>query len=394
MRSHGGAALVGILVVVSGALVAWRALVRHSAPDSAKEGASRAPIAVEIAPVGSGLMQDIRVLSGTLEASTRFDVAAKVGGLIRKINVDLGDDVPRGEVVAELDDEEFVQAAAQANAELAVRKAELLQAQAELDRVTYDFNRLDALRERGVASEVEFSEVTTQLASRKAAVALAEARVRQAAAALEIANIQLGYTSVRAAWQGGPDRGTVGMRYEDAGDTLQPGDPILAIVGLDPLKAVVSVTEGDYAQLKVGQEATLTTDARPGEEFEAEVIRIAPVFRESSRQALIELRVENPRHLLRPGMFVRVRVVLREAHAETIVPAAALVQRGGREVVFAADVDKGLVSEHPVETGIVRGDRVQIIRPQLTGYVVVLGQHLLEDGAAITVAETAEPEFE
>ncbi|MCO6437564.1 MAG: efflux RND transporter periplasmic adaptor subunit [Phycisphaerae bacterium] len=339
-------------------------------------------------------MQDIRVLSGTLEASTRFDVAAKVGGLIRKINVDLGDDVPRGEVVAELDDEEFVQAAAQANAELAVRKAELLQAQAELDRVTYDFNRLDALRERGVASEVEFSEVTTQLASRKAAVALAEARVRQAAAALEIANIQLGYTSVRAAWQGGPDRGTVGMRYEDAGDTLQPGDPILAIVGLDPLKAVVSVTEGDYAQLKVGQEATLTTDARPGEEFEAEVIRIAPVFRESSRQALIELRVENPRHLLRPGMFVRVRVVLREAHAETIVPAAALVQRGGREVVFAADVDKGLVSEHPVETGIVRGDRVQIIRPQLTGYVVVLGQHLLEDGAAITVAETAEPEFE
>lgn len=391
MKSHRRAVLLVFLLVVCGALVAWRAL-RHRATAATAGSAdqSNTPVAVEIAPIGNGLMRDIRVLSGTLEASTRFDVAAKVGGLIEKIHVDLGDEVQRGQVVAELDDEEYVQAAAQAEAELAVRRAELAQANAELERVSYDFNRLERLHKRGIASDVEFSEVSTQMASQEAAVALAEARVRQAQASMELANIQLGYATIRAAWQGGPERGTVGRRYEDAGDTVQAGDPIVAIVGLDPLKAVVSVTEGDYARLRVDQAATLMTDARPGETFEAEVARIAPIFQESSRQARIELRVANPEHHLRPGMFIRVRVVLREAHAETIVPVAAVVQRGGQSVVFSVDEGVTSVTGHVVETGIVRGDRVQIVSPKLTGRVVVLGQHLLADGSAITVSQSAE----
>lgn len=387
MRSHIGATLLVFLLVVFGGLVAWRALT-HSARGAGlgSESPSTSPVAVEIAPIESGLMQDVRVLSGTLEASTRFDVAAKVGGLIKKINVDLGDEVERDHIVAELDDEEFVQAAAQARAELAVREAELAQAQAELDRVTFDYNRLRQLFERGVASDVEFSEVTTQLASRKAAVALAEARVRQASAAYEVQNIQLRYTTVRATWQGGPDRGTVGIRYQDAGNTIQAGARILSIVGLDPLKAVVTVTEKDYPRLHVGQPGTLITDAMPGETFDAEISRIAPVFQESSRQARIELRVANPQNVLRPGMFIRVRVVLREAHAETIVPAAAIVQRANRSVVFTINENADSVIEHAVELGISRGDRVQIVSPVITGNVVVLGQHLLGNGAPVTIS--------
>lgn len=204
-------------------------------------------------------------------------------------------------------------------------------------------------------------------------MALAEARVRQANAAYEVENIQLRYTTVRASWQGGPERGTVGMRYQDAGNTIQAGARILAIVGLDPLKAVVTVTEKDYARLHVGQPGTLITDAIPGESFDAEISRIAPIFQESSRQARIELRVANPGNVLRPGMFIRVRVVLREAFAETIVPTAVIVQRANRNAVFTVNDNAETISEHTVELGIVRGDRMQIVRPVLTGHVVVLG---------------------
>lgn len=97
--------------------------------------------------------------------------------------------------------------------------------------------------------------------------------------------------------------------------------------------------------------------------------------------------MDNPDRLLRPGMFVRIRVVLREAQADTIVPASAIVTRGERRIVFAVDTDAGVAREHVVELGIVEAERVQVIGPRLTGDVVVLGQHLLDDGAAITITE-------
>lgn len=388
MKRHSGAIILLVLLLSCASLVAWRAL-RHGSAASAATVAEQSDqaVAVQVAPIERGLIRDVRVLSGTLEASTRFQLAAKVGGLIQELNVDLGDEVERDQAIAVLDDDEFVQAVTQAEAELAVRQAELAQARTELERVTWDFNRLERLHERGVASDLEYNEIRAERDSQQAAVALAEARVRQAQAALELAEIRLGYTTVRAAWQGGPERAAVGVRHVDAGDTVPAGGLIVGMVGLDPLKAIVSVTESDYARLQVGQAATLTTDALPGESFGAAVARIAPVFQEASRQARVELRVDNPRRLLRPGMFVRVRVVLRSAEAETIVPAAAIVQRGGRKVVFTVGADGASVTEHPVEVGIAQGERVQLVAPRLTGRVVVLGQYLLEDGAAITITE-------
>ncbi|MGE3180599.1 MAG: efflux RND transporter periplasmic adaptor subunit [Phycisphaerae bacterium] len=385
MKSHAAAVILVLILFFGAAIVAWRALAMEAQSDRKAEFS--APIAVEISPIESGRMRDIRVLSGTLEASTRFDVAAKVGGLIRELHVDLGDEIERGQVVAVLDDDEFVQAVAEAKAELAVRNAELDQAQSEMTRVEREFQRVEGLRQRGVASDYEFDEVAALRQTQQAAVMLSEARVRQAQASLELANIRLSYTHVRAIWQKDPERGIVGVRYEDAGETVQAGDPIFAIVGLDVLYGVVSVTERDYARLEIGQPAVVTTEALPGESFEAEVARIAPVFQTSSRQARVELRVENPARVLRPGMFIRVSIVLREADAETIVPLAAVVNRGESSVVFVVDKGGETVSAQKVELGIVREDRVQIVAPRLEGHVVVLGQHLLEDGATVTINE-------
>ncbi len=388
VRLRSPTAFVLLVVLVSAGLVAWRVMSERAAGlrTSSNEGAKR-PVPVEVAPIERGVMSDVRVLSGTLAASTRFDVSTEISGLIRQINVDLGDEVERGQVVAVLDDDEFVQAVAHATAELAIREAELTRANVDLDRVNREFRRVQDLFERGIASDLEFDELTSQRAAQAASVALAEARLRQGRAALELAKLQLGDTSVRAAWHGGPERAVVAMRYADAGGAVQAGVPIVAIVGLDLLKAVVSVTEEDYARLQVGQAATLTTDARPGETFSATIERVAPTFQEASRQARIELRVDNPDRLLRPGMFVRIRVVLRESQADTIVPASAIVTRGERRIVFTVDADAGVAREHVVELGIVEAERVQIIGPRLTGDVVVLGQHLLDDGAAITITE-------
>lgn len=162
---------------------------------------------------------------------------------------------------------------------------------------------------------------------------------------------------------------------------------MLSIVEIDPLIGVIFVPEKDYARLEPGQAASLTTDAFPGERFEARIDRIAPVFQQATRQARIELRIENPKHRLKPGMFIRATVELEREPDATIVPDKALTQRDDRTGVFVVHDEGGKVRWQEVDVGIRQGDRVQVKGSDLSGRVVTLGQQLIDDGSDITIPE-------
>jgi len=148
------------------------------------------------------------------------------------------------------------------------------------------------------------------------------------------------------------------------------------------------VIERDYPQVLTGQHATVSTDAFPDRTFAGQVMRKAPLLKESSRQARVEIEVANPERLLAPGMFVRAELQFAAHAAATVVPVAALARRAGRSGVFLADTAAMTVRFVPVTVGIVSGERMEIRAPRLAGSVVVLGQHLLEDGAAIVLPVT------
>lgn len=386
MRRHLPIVAVLLLLAVAAgmvAVVAWRGGFAGGAGRVGE--AAEAVATVEVALVERGTVRGVRFLTGTVEASARFVVGAKVRGLLRRVSLDIGDQVEREQVVAEIDDAEFVQAVAQAQADLAVRSAELIRARSDLDLARREFERSEQLRARGIAAEAALDEVAARLQSTTAAVTLAEAQVSRAEAALELARIELGYTLVRASWSDGAEEGVIAERFQDAGNSVQPGDGIVSVVKLNPLKVVIFVTERDYAGLSIGQRATVTTDAVPGREFEAAVERVAPQFREASRQARVELVVDNPDLALRPGLFVRVRIVMREVDDAIHVPLAAVARRDGRPVVFLVSEETTSVRMVPVTTGIEDGDRLQIIDPPLAGRVVTLGHQLLSDGTRIRV---------
>lgn len=387
MLRHVGTIVVTSLVLAGAGAIAWIAIQRSSASNLAVSPEEAKPIAVDVARVRTGPIQEIRVLNGTLESSSRFVVTAKASGLIKSVLVDIGDSIGRNAKVAEIDDAEYAQAEAQASAELAVRKAEEKGAASNLALAEGDHARATALKARGIASDAELDETFAALETAKAALMLAESRVKQAEAALLLAQIRTGYTMVRASWTGGPDTAVVGERFQDAGNTVQIGDPIISVVALHPLRAVVYVTERDYASLREGQSATLTTDAVSGE-FEATVARVAPIFREASRQARVELLVENTDQRLRPGMFARVRTVLRSEDQAVIVPLAAITRRDGKDVVFYVNEETGAAEQTPVRLGIVQGEHVQLLEPQREGLVVVLGQQLLRDGSPVRIHTT------
>jgi RND family efflux transporter MFP subunit len=145
--------------------------------------------------------------------------------------------------------------------------------------------------------------------ARPAQLKVAAAQVLKAEASLETAHIRRGDTQVTAGWSGGDDYRVVAERYVDEGQTVAANAPLFLIVELNPIVGIFYVTERDYARLQVGQPVELTTDAYAEERFTGRIDRIAPVFRTSTRQARVEMHIDNPRYRLKPGMFIRAAVI-------------------------------------------------------------------------------------
>ncbi|MDQ8200487.1 efflux RND transporter periplasmic adaptor subunit [Pelagicoccus enzymogenes] len=376
------------ILVLAALAIAGYFIFRSSDADSDEGGRDRTA-AVAVAPIERRAIELRRVFSGALEAHSKFVVAPKVAGRVQDIPVDISDEVHRGDAVAILDAAEFDQAVRQAEADLAVAEANLAEAKSALEITLRANQRTTTLRERGIASETEFDNVQAELLARQAQVKVAEAQVIRAESALESARIRLSYTRITADWSGDEDRRVIAERYVDEGETVSANEPLLLIVELDPITAVIYVTERDYGLLKPGQEARFSTDAFPNQTFLGQIDRISPVFRENSRQARVELSLSNPDHSLKPGMFVRANITLDRVEDTTVIPYAALTRRGTETGAFVINEDSKTVRWQPVKTGIRSNDSIQVLDADLSGRVVVLGQHLLDDGAEVTIPEDA-----
>jgi RND family efflux transporter MFP subunit len=223
------------------------------------------------------------------------------------------------------------------------------------------------------------SEYTNQ----EAKVKVAKAQVAQKKAALKAAQIRLSYAQIRVSWNDKKGSRVVGERFVDEGAMLAPNTPILSVLDINTMIAAIHVIERDYPQIRIGQEASVTTDAFPGKFFSGKIVRIAPLLKETSREARVEIDVPNKDGLLKPGMFVRVEIQFEKHPGATVVPFSALVKRGGRQGVFMTGSDNKTAHFVPVTSGISDGERVEILSPTLSGWVVTLGHHLLEDGSPI-----------
>jgi RND family efflux transporter MFP subunit len=344
------------------------------------------PVPVEVAQIQRGAIALRRTFSGELEALAEFVVAPKVSGRVERIFVNIADTVERGQIVAELDNAEYIQAVTQAQADLEVARAKLSEARSALEISDREFKRTDSLLKRGIASDSEYDAAKQDQLAKQAQFKVAAAEVTKAGSSLETARIRLGYTKVTAGWTGGDEHRVVAERYVDEGQTVAANAPLLLIVELQPIVGVVFVTEKEYAYLEPGQLVSLTTDAYPGQEYKGHIDRIAPVFRKSTRQARIEMTVDNPQHQLKPGMFIRATVVLAQEPDAIIVPEQALTIRDDKTGVFIVSEDGRSVTWRLVKVGIREDGRVQVAGDGLSGRVVVLGQQLVDDASLIKIA--------
>lgn len=373
--------LVGCISVTG-----WAIFVRfQQGQETKKKNRENMPVPVEVAPIEHGPIRLQRTFSGELEATAEFVVAPKVSGRVKRVLVHIADRVKRGQIVAELDNDEYVQAVAQAMADLDVARAQLSEAKSALEIAVREFKRTESLLKRGIASDSEFDAASRDRLARQAQLKVAAAQVAKAQSSLKTEQIREGYTKVTADWSGGDNYRVVAERYVDEGQTVAANTPLLLIVELHPIIGVVFVTEKDYGYLKPGQHVSLKTDACPGEVFTGTIKRIAPVFRKTTRQARVEMAIDNSNFHLKPGMFIKAAVTMKQVSHAVIVPEQALTRRNDRQGLFLVTSDGKSVVWKKVRTGIREGNRIQVEGDGISGKVVILGQQMVDDGARIYI---------
>lgn len=386
-------ALIGLLAAGAGLLLLRPGDSADGAAAGSGAAPARAPVAVETAPVSMGAISVSRRFGGTLRARSEFDVAPKTGGRLAEVLVDVGDAVQRGQLLARLDDHEAVQAEQQARAELAVAQASLAEARSQQTLARRDLERTRELHQQGIAATAELDAAAAQARAQAARVELAQAQVAQRQAALRAAAVRLDYTRVRADWPGDDPSRLVGQRYLDPGATVAANTPILSVLDLATLRARIHVDEWVYTRLDPGRSVQLHTAAWPDEVFEGRIARIAPRFDEASRQAEVEVAVDNAHGRLRPGLYVEVVIELERVEAARRVPLAALVEQDGATGLYRViDTPRGAVARFvPLRLGLRGAEYAQLLEPPLEGEVVVLGQHLLRDDARVQLRPSPEP---
>ena len=288
------------------------------------------------------------VYTSTVQAYVKNNIAPQMAGRITKINVEIGDFVKEGQVLAEID------------------KAQLLQAQLQLQNQEVELQRLKSLYEEGGLSQSDYDAIQLQYNVLKT----------------QVDNL-IENTTLRS-----PINGVVSARNYDVGDMYAMSMPIFTVEQIVPVKLLIGVSETDYSKVKKGDSVTVTADAIPDKTFYGKVNRIYPTVDPATRTFTVEVKIDNAYKTLRPGMFARATVNFGSNNNVVIPDVAVVKQQGsGERFVYVLNEDNTVTykkvvlgrrmgAEYEVLEGLQDGDRI-----------VVGGQIRLKDGVKVIVNE-------
>lgn len=365
---------------------AWLVLKKGKTDETPTRG-GQAGVAVVTAFSEPRDLEETGIFTGNLLPRSSYIVAPKISGQLSRLHVNIGQIVGKGQLLAELDDRLIRQELEKAKAAVEIAEANLEQSSNALLLATEELERNRMLLQRSFISQTEFDAINARFIAEKSKSNIAQASLNSAIAAQNSAQLQLSFTKITADWADSATHRVIGERFADEGSQLTAGNPILSLMDISSLIARVDVIEKDYQRIRIGQPARLKLDSYPGEIFQGKVLRIAPMLKENTRQATVEIDIPNPGTRLKPGMFARVEIGYQIRRQVNAVPTTAITKRDGIEGVFVVDQDDRTVQFVAVQTGIKNLDYVEIVSPEINSEVVTLGHDLLEDGRKISTEQ-------
>ena len=327
------------------ALVALTSGCGPGVPEAAPVGEERArsaPTALEVVVASP----ERRPLEGVVEAPGTFFpdeeavLSSEATGVVVAVRVEEGSRIRRGDELVRLED---------TRAGLVVQQAEaiLAQARANFEKAKSELARKEILLDDRTIAPAAFETFKAQYDAAAAGVDAADA-------ALALARQQLADLTVFA-----PFTGVIKEKFVAEGEYVSPGDELLTLMRVDPLKLVFDVPEKHAARVQEGTAVDAQVEALPGETFSGMVRTIFPAVAIESRTVRVEARVANPAYRLRPGYYASVLVPLQSLPASLVVPRQALTTREGAEHVLVVDGDRvGLLR---VVTGVETEADIEIV---------------------------------
>lgn len=335
-------------------LIAGTVVMAAGCGNSGNKAAEQTVAAVEEAPSVSVEQVTVREVpqnatyTSTVQAYVKNNIAPQMTGRITKINAEIGDFVTKGQVLAEID------------------KAQLLQAQLQLQNQEVELARLKSLYEAGGLSKSDLDAIELQYNVTKT----------------QVDNL-LENTVLRS-----PVNGVVTARNYDQGDMYSMSAPIYTVEQIVPVKLLVGISESDYSKVKKGDSVEITADAVPDKTFYGKVEKIYPTIDPATRTFTVEVVVSNNYKTLRPGMFARVTVNFGSNNSVVIPDVAVVKQQGSGERFVYILNDDNTVTYQRVVLGRRMGAEYEVLEGIEDGAKVVTGGQIrLKDGIKVTVNE-------
>lgn len=379
------------------ALTAPLTACRQAAQPSVAEETSVVPIAT----AGPATLSDDLVVTAEFEPYQLVDVMSKVAGYVRSINVDIGDHVRQGEVLATLEVPEMQDDVARAKAGIDAADAGVVtaqgavqRAQAQADIAALSFKRIQdvATKDKGLVPKEDVDvaqshqlEAAAQLASAQASLRAAQQNRLEAVDESERAEQMFQYTTIRA-----PFDGVITKRYANTGAMVQAGTasqsqamPIVTIAQDNLLRLILPVPVSDVGDVRDGEPVNVDVVSL-NRKLRGTVTRYANTVVLSTRTMSTEVDVPNPDGSLIPGMYAEVRLHLADRSNVLSVPLDAVdgIGTSAPQVWLVRNEIAHLVSVKP---GLQTADRIQILSGLSSGDQVIVGRHTgLADGEKVS----------
>jgi len=320
---------------------------------------------------------------GQLVATRRGIVASRLAGLVSNLNVQIGDRVETGAVIAEIDIDNVLARRDVAARQLDQASAALEASEAQLGLARQERERLEKLQGTASVSQSRYDDALQNEVILAAKIREARASREVAQSSLRLAEIDLEHGQIRA-----PYSGYVVNRFTELGSFLGVGDSVVELIGNESLEIEVDVRFNRLAQIQPGTEVSvgLATDSREGRTIQARIRAILPKENPRTRSRTVRLQPVDalPVDTLADGQSVDVLVPVSAEREMVSLHKDAVVRRGDKVIVYVIEED--LAKLRPVVLGIAIGDRFEVLQGLTPGdMVVVRGNERLRPDAAVKV---------
>ena len=334
------------------ALAALALVACGQGDDSTDDADEEAPaIPVETARPSRGNINAMYSGTAPIEAFADAKVIAKVGGEVREILVEEGDEVSRGQILARLDGDRL--------------RLEAEQAEANLQKLQRDYQRNVDLKGKGLISEGDFEKIKYEMQALQAT--------------FDLTRLELDYTEIRA-----PIDGVVSERFIKLGNTIDVNAETFQVTSLEPLISYLHIPEREYRRIETGQAASIGIDALPGLRFDAIVARVSPIVDPATGTFKITIEVSDPSRRLKPGMFGRTSIVYDTRQMALQIPRSAVIEESGEAAVFV--VTENTAEKRAIRTGYAEAGNIEVVEGlDDDDEIVVVGHSNLKNGSRVSV---------